>query len=82
MMGLLWGGSIFLYGAAAPLLGKFGPALGWPISLAAGLVTANLMGVWLKEWRGAGRSAARLMWGGLGWLGGAIVFCAAAGFAQ
>lgn len=82
LMGLLWGGSIFLYGAAAPLLGNFGPALGWPISLAAGLLTANLMGVWLKEWRGASPSAVRLMWAGLGWLGGAILFCAAARFAQ
>jgi L-rhamnose-H+ transport protein len=82
LMGLLWGGSIFLYGAAAPLLGKFGSALGWPVSLAAGLVTANLMGVWLKEWRGASASAVRLMWAGLGWLGGAIVLCAAAGLAQ
>ncbi len=77
-MGLLWGGSIFLYGAAAPRLGELGPAVGWPLSLAAGLAAANLMGVWLGEWRGAARRAVASMAGGLAWLAMAIVLCAAA----
>jgi len=65
LMGLLWGGSIFLYGAATPLLGDIGPAIGWPLSLAVGLLVANLMGYLLGEWREAPREAVRLMQLGL-----------------
>jgi L-rhamnose-H+ transport protein len=50
MMGLLWGGSIFVYGSAAPKLGKLGPAIGWPLSLSVGLLTANLCGIFTGEW--------------------------------
>jgi L-rhamnose-H+ transport protein len=50
-MGLLWGGSIFVYGAAAPRLGKLGPAIGWPLSLTMGLLTANLCGMLAGEWK-------------------------------
>ncbi|MFN7994963.1 MAG: L-rhamnose/proton symporter RhaT [Bryobacteraceae bacterium] len=75
-MGLLWGASIFLYGAAAPLLGDIGPSIGWPLSLAVALLTANFMGVLLREWRGAPRDGVRLMRIGIGMLLGAIVLCA------
>ena len=75
LMGLLWGGSIFLYGAATPRLGALGPSVGWPLSLAVGLVVANLMGVALGEWRGAAPRAVRLMWAGLAILLSAIVLC-------
>jgi L-rhamnose-H+ transport protein len=50
-MGLLWGGSIFVYGFAAPKLGKLGPAIGWPLSLIAGLLTANAWGFFAGEWK-------------------------------
>lgn len=50
-MGLLWGGSIFVYGSAAPKLGKLGPAIGWPLSLSVGLLAANLCGIFAGEWR-------------------------------
>jgi L-rhamnose-H+ transport protein len=74
-MGLLWGGSIFLYGAATPRLGVLGPSVGWPLSLAVGLLVANVMGVLLREWRGAAHPAVRMMWIGLGILLSAIVLC-------
>jgi len=51
LMGLLWGGSIFVYGSAAPRLGRLGPAIGWPISLSVGLLTANVCGILAGEWR-------------------------------
>ncbi len=51
VMGLLWGGSIFVYGSAAPKLGKLGPAIGWPLSLAVGLLTANICGMLAGEWK-------------------------------
>jgi L-rhamnose-H+ transport protein len=61
VMGLLWGGSIFLYGAATPRLGDIGPSIGWPLSLAVGLLVANFMGLVLGEWRSAGARAIRTM---------------------
>jgi L-rhamnose-H+ transport protein len=76
IMGLLWGGSIFLYGAATPKLGSYGPSIGWPLSLAVGLLVANLMGVLLGEWRGQPRSAVNLMWTGIATLLIAIGLCA------
>lgn len=51
LMGLLWGGSIFVYGAAAPRLGQLGPAIGWPLSLVVGLLVANLCGLLTGEWK-------------------------------
>lgn len=64
LMGLLWGGSIFVYGAAAAQLGKLGPAIGWPASLAVGLLTANAWGFYTKEWQGVSRKARATMIGG------------------
>ena len=75
LMGLLWGGSIYLYGAATPLLGDIGPSIGWPLSLAVGLLVANLMGVLLGEWRAAPPRAVRFMWAGILTLLAAIVMC-------
>ncbi len=75
-MGLLWGGSIFLYGAATPLLGDIGPSIGWPLSLAVGLLVANLMGVLLGEWRGTPPAAMRMMRFGIFALLAAILICA------
>src|SRR5437867_594690 len=74
-MGLLWAGSIFLYGAATPKLGALGPSVGWPLSLAVGLLVANLMGVLLGEWRGAAGRPVKWMWIGLAILLAAIVLC-------
>ncbi len=74
-MGVLWGASIFVYGAATPKLGDFGPSIGWPLSLAVALLVANSMGVLLGEWRAAPRASARLMAGGLTVLVAAIALC-------
>ncbi|MEK7406984.1 MAG: L-rhamnose/proton symporter RhaT [Acidobacteriota bacterium] len=76
LMGLLWGGSIFLYGAATPLLGDIGPSIGWPLSLAVALLVANLMGLLLGEWRAAPRGAIRRMRVGILVLLAAIALCA------
>lgn len=51
LMGLLWGGDILVYGLASPMLGKLGPAIGWPVKLTAGLVTANAAGILTGEWK-------------------------------
>jgi L-rhamnose-H+ transport protein len=75
-MGLLWGGSIFLYGAATPRLGDIGPSIGWPLSLAVGLLVANVMGILLHEWRNASAAATRRMKLGIVILVAAILLCA------
>jgi L-rhamnose-H+ transport protein len=77
-MGVLWAGSIFLYGAATPLLGDIGPSIGWPLSLAVGLMVANLMGILLGEWKSAERGAVRRMSAGVILMLAAIVLCALA----
>jgi L-rhamnose-H+ transport protein len=50
LMGLLWGGDILVYGTASPMLGKLGPAIGWPIKLIGGMVAANVAGMLIGEW--------------------------------
>jgi L-rhamnose-H+ transport protein len=55
LMALLWGGSIFVYGTA----------IGWPLSLATGLLLANAIGIGLGEWRHASRRAHGWMYGGI-----------------
>jgi L-rhamnose-H+ transport protein len=73
LMGVLWGGSIFVYGFAAPKLGKLGPAIGWPLTLIVGLAMANVWGFVTGEWKLARRSDRRWMFAGLGVLLLAIV---------
>jgi len=65
LMGLGWAGSIFVYGAASPQLGRLGPAIGWPLSLVASLVTANCVGFLTGEWKSASSLARRWMMVGL-----------------
>jgi L-rhamnose-H+ transport protein len=55
LMALLWGGSIFVYGAA----------IGWPLSLATGLLVANAVGIGLGEWKHASRTAHTWMYSGI-----------------
>jgi L-rhamnose-H+ transport protein len=80
VMGLLWGGSIFVYGAAAPRLGSLGTSIGWPLSLAMGLLVANAIGLMLGEWRQAPRRARSWMFSGIGVLLIAIVVLSRASY--
>lgn len=79
VMALLWGGSIFVYGAAAPRLGSLGTAIGWPLSLATGLLVANAIGMGLGEWKAAPAAARRNMYAGIAVLAAAIVILSRAG---
>lgn len=73
VMALLWGGSIFVYGAATPSLGALGASIGWPLSLATGLLVANVVGLVLGEWKGVARAALTWMFGGIAVLVAAIL---------
>jgi L-rhamnose-H+ transport protein len=59
LMGLLWGGDILVYGIASPKLGKLGPAIGWPVKLIVGMVTANVAGMLVGEWGATHRTERR-----------------------
>jgi L-rhamnose-H+ transport protein len=61
VMGLLWGGNTFVYGLASPKLGRLGPAIGWPLTLIAGLITANIAGFMSGEWELTGMKERRWM---------------------
>jgi len=73
VMALLWGGSIFVYGAAAPRLGALGASIGWPLSLATGLLVANAVGIGLGEWKNAPGRSLQWMYSGIAVLVFAIV---------
>ncbi|MGB6727380.1 MAG: L-rhamnose/proton symporter RhaT [Terracidiphilus sp.] len=79
LMGLLWGASIFVYGAAAPRLGSLGTSIGWPLSLSVGLLVANSIGIGLGEWRGAPRRARFWLYLGIAILLVAVVMLGLAG---
>lgn len=80
VMALLWGGSIFFYGASAPRLGALGTSIGWPLSLAVGLLLANGIGVGLGEWKQAPARARTWMYSGIAVLLGAVVLLSRASF--
>jgi L-rhamnose-H+ transport protein len=80
LMAVLWGGSIFVYGAAAPRLGPLGTSIGWPLSLATGLLLANAIGIALGEWRRTPAGAKRLMYSGILFLLVAIVVLSRASY--
>ncbi len=79
LMAALWGGSIFVYGAAAPRLGVLGTSIGWPLSLATGLLVANACGMGLGEWKHAPSVSRRWMYSGIGVLVFAIIIFSRAG---
>jgi len=80
IMGVLWGGSIFVYGAAASRLGPLGPSIGWPLSLATGLLLANAIGIGLGEWQRVSRGTNNLMYTGIVVLLAAIVVLSRASY--
>jgi L-rhamnose-H+ transport protein len=80
LMAVLWGGSIFVYGAAAPRLGSLGTSIGWPLSLAAGLLLANAIGVGLGEWKRAPQRARAWMYSGVAVLLLAVVVLSRASY--
>ena len=80
VMALLWGGSIFVYGASAPKLGSLGTSIGWPLSLAVGLLLANMIGIALGEWKLAPARARTWMFSGIAVLLVAVVLLSRASY--
>jgi len=61
VMSVVWAASVFLYGMSAVGLGHLGTSFGWPIFVGLIVLTSNLWGVLLGEWKGATPSALRRM---------------------
>jgi L-rhamnose-H+ transport protein len=66
LMGALWFSSIVAYGAAAARMADLGPVLGWPLFMSAIILTSNVWGLALGEWKGASRASLSTMFAGLG----------------
>ena len=61
VMGLLWTGSLAVYGAASTRLAGMGPILGWPLFMSVIIITSNVWGFATAEWKGANRGAVTTM---------------------
>jgi L-rhamnose-H+ transport protein len=73
LMGALWFSSIVIYGAAAARMADLGPVLGWPLFMSAIILTSNVWGLAIGEWKGASRPSLITMVAGLGGL--VLGFC-------
>ncbi|MDR3791838.1 MAG: L-rhamnose/proton symporter RhaT [Terracidiphilus sp.] len=67
-MGLLWMGSIAIYGVASVYLGALGTSVGWGMFQIFMIITANSGGLLAGEWREAPRAARVQLYSGLGML--------------
>ncbi len=76
LMGALWFSSIVAYGAAATRMADLGPVLGWPLFMSAIILTSNVWGIALGEWKRASRASLTTMIAGLGGL--ILGFCTVA----
>jgi len=61
IMGLLWTGSLAVYGAASTHLAAMGPVLGWPLFMSVIILSSNAWGFATAEWKGASRRAVATM---------------------
>ncbi len=59
LMAALWYGGVLIYGMAAAGMGRLGPSAGSGIYLSGTLVSANFLGWFSGEWKGASRSVIR-----------------------
>lgn len=61
VMGLVWAASLCIYGISAIRLGHAGTSIGWPVFVGLIVLTSNLWGVALGEWKGAAKPAVHRM---------------------
>jgi len=68
LMGLLWTGSLALYGAASTRMAAMGPVVGWPLFMSMTIISSNVWGFATGEWKGARTTVIALMLAGIGFL--------------
>jgi L-rhamnose-H+ transport protein len=75
-MGAIWFAATIPYGMGAHFLGPLGTSVGWAVTNAVALITANVFGFLTHEWIAATREARRTLYEGLALLIGAIALLA------
>jgi L-rhamnose-H+ transport protein len=65
-MGLVWTGSVVVYGWGANDLGRLGPSLGWSLWNTILIATTVVLGLATHEWRGVRGKPLRLLFIGIG----------------
>lgn len=78
LMGVLWFGSVVLYGWAALRIGRLGAVLGWPMFMITIVLGSALWGAMTGEWKNASGRARILMGCAVGVLVMAIVILTSA----
>ncbi len=78
LMGVLWMGSMALYGMSATYLGSLGTSIGWGLFQIFMIMTATLSGMIMGEWKRAPRAAIVKLVSGLACLTGATTLLAMA----
>ena len=74
LMGLIWIGGVFFYGAGVCTLGKSGATVSWIILMSTTVLVGNLWGIISGEWKIAPKNAKNSMTLGLMFLLGSIIF--------
>ena len=79
VMGVLWLGSIVVYGNGVLKSGPLGLIIGWPVFMSGAVIASAGWGTVFGEWRNAGRKAGVLMMTGVVFLTVAITILGRAG---
>ncbi|MGO9323669.1 MAG: L-rhamnose/proton symporter RhaT [Terracidiphilus sp.] len=75
-MGAIWFAATIPYGMGAHFLGRLGTSVGWAVTNAVALITANALGFLTHEWTAATQEARRVLYKGLALLIGGIAILA------
>jgi len=65
LAGILWYGSILLYGMGCNHMGTYAASIGWAIMQATAIIASNVAGILMGEWKGASRPAIFKMTAGM-----------------
>lgn len=65
LAGILWYGSILLYGMGCNHMGTYAASVGWAIMQATAIIASNVAGILMGEWKGASRAAILKMAAGM-----------------
>ncbi len=65
LMGVVWFGSIMFFGMAAKNLGVLGASVGWASFQALAIITSNIIGLIVGEWRGTSLRIKSLLFAGI-----------------
>ncbi|WP_430817761.1 L-rhamnose/proton symporter RhaT [Carboxylicivirga sp. RSCT41] len=65
LSGVIWYCSVMFYGMGSNKLGDLGASVGWALMQSLAIIAGNVSGILAGEWKGANKSAVRIMVGGM-----------------